>query len=129
MHLGLERTILKPLERDRATEARPKNWLIPVVLVILRENSSYGYQLTERLKELGFEKMNPGTLYRTLRQMENEGLCNSEWETSRGGPARRTYWITVAGEGHLDSWAKGCKRYQQVLDVFFQIYKGAPPSY
>ena len=129
MHLGLERTILKPLERDRATEARPKNWLIPVVLVILRENSSYGYQLTERLKDFGFEKMNPGTLYRTLRQMENEGLCKSEWETSRGGPARRMYWITVAGKGHLDSWAKGCKRYQQVLDVFFQIYKGAPPSY
>jgi len=100
-----------------------------VVLVILREKSAYGYQLIERLKEFGFEKMNPGTLYRTLRQMENEGLCNSEWETSSGGPARRMYWITVAGEGHLDSWAKGCKRYQQVLDVFFQIYKGAPPSY
>ena len=66
--------MLKPAERDRAIKARPKSWMTPVVLVILREESSYGYELAERLKEFGFETMNPGTLYRTLRQMENEGF-------------------------------------------------------
>jgi PadR family transcriptional regulator len=51
-------------------EVRPKNWLTPVALVILREESSYGYELMERLEEFGFEQIRAGTLYRTLRQME-----------------------------------------------------------
>ena len=103
-------------------KVRPRNWLTPVALVILREESSYGYELMERLEEFGFAEINPGTLYRTLRQMENEGLCESEWETSEGGPARRMYAITDAGESYLAAWAERCKAYQNVMDCFFQAY-------
>jgi PadR family transcriptional regulator len=103
-------------------KVRPTNWLTPVALVILREESSYGYELMERLEEFGFAEINPGTLYKTLRQMENEGLCESEWETSEGGPARRMYAITDAGESYLAAWAEGCKAYQNVMDCFYRAY-------
>jgi PadR family transcriptional regulator PadR len=64
---------------DPKIEARPRNWLIPLVLVTLREQSSYGYELMERpTTAFGFEQVNPGTIYRTLRQMDNDGLCKSE---------------------------------------------------
>jgi len=56
---------------------RPRNWLMAAALVTLHEESSYGYELMERLVECGFGEINPGTLYRTLRQMEGEGLCKS----------------------------------------------------
>ena len=48
----------------RGTEAccRPRNWLVPVILVTLQEWDSYGYELMERLAAFGFEAMNPGTL-------------------------------------------------------------------
>ncbi len=61
-----------------------------VVLVWLREeNYSYSYEIMERLaEEFGFEQINSGSVYRTLRQMENEGLCKYEWESSEGGLAR-----------------------------------------
>jgi PadR family transcriptional regulator, regulatory protein PadR len=97
---------------------RPRNWLVPVALVTLREKSSHGYELMERIEEFGFEEINPGTVYRTLRQMENEGLCNSEWETSGMGPACRVYSVTDSGAARLDSWAQACERYQRVLDAF-----------
>ena len=74
---------------------------MPVVLLFLQQSDSYGYELMERTAQFGFETMNPGTLYRTLRQMEKDGLCESEWETSRDGPARRVYSITEAGEVYL----------------------------
>lgn len=90
--------------------------------MLLREESSYGYDLMERLEEFGFEEINSGTLYRALRQMEKEGLCESEWETSKGGPARRRYSVTEVGEEYLAAWAEGCKKYQQVLDYFHQAY-------
>ena len=52
-------------------------------------------------RSLGFETMNPGTMYRALRQMEKDGVVESSWETSRGGAARRMYAITDAGEAYL----------------------------
>src|SRR3954452_17458841 len=84
-------------------EVRPRNWLVPVLLLTLRECTSYGYKLMQQAAAFGFGAMNPGTLYRTLRHMEKDGLCESTWDTSNGGgPARRVYAIIDAGEAYLD---------------------------
>ena len=97
--------------------------MTPVALVVLHEESSYGYELMERLAtEFDFEQINAGTLYRTLRQMEKEGLCESEWETSKGGPARRMYYITEAGQAYLDAWVEAAKEYRWVIDALSQAY-------
>jgi PadR family transcriptional regulator PadR len=70
------------LAAEQNIAVRPRNWLTPVALVLLREESSYGYELMERLAtDFDFEHINAGALYRTLRQMEKEGLCESEWDT------------------------------------------------
>ena len=110
----------------RSVEARPRNWLVPVILLSLREWNSYGYELMERASTFGFEAMNPGTLYRTLRQMEKDGIVESSWETSKGGPARRMYTITDAGKSYLDFWARSLEQYQQTMDTFFRLYTGRP---
>lgn len=101
---------------------RPTNWVMPVALVRLREESSYGYELIERLAEFGFDDLNPGTVYRALRRMEREELCQSEWETIRSGPARRMYSVTEKGLAYLDTWAQACEQYQEVLDAFTNAY-------
>ena len=108
---------------EQKIEAPPRNWLTPVTLVLLREERSYGYELMERLEEeFGFEQIRAGTLYRTLRRTEQEGLCMSEWETPRGAPARRMYSITEDGEEYLAAWAEACKQYQNVMDSFYRAY-------
>ena len=102
---------------------RPRNWLTPVALVLLREESSYGYELMERLAaDFDFENINAGTLYRTLRQMEKEGLCESEWEFSEGSPPRRVYSIREDGQTYLDAWVEACKEYRQVMDALSRAY-------
>jgi poly-beta-hydroxybutyrate-responsive repressor len=111
-------------EEKHGVEVRPRNWLVPVVLVMLREWNSYGYELMERAAAFGFEAMNPGTLYRTLRQMEENGVVKSKWETSNGGPARRVYSITEAGEAYLDFWVESLEQYRQVMDTFFRLHAG-----
>ena len=110
---------------DNGIEAWPKNWLVPVTLVLIRQWNSYGYELMNRTVELGFETINPGTVYRTLRKMESEGLCESKWETSYGGPARRMYSITDAGGAYLDLWVKSLEQYQQTMDAFLLAYKSS----
>ena len=80
------------------TEGRPRNWLVLVMLLSLWRGNSYGYELIKWAAAFGFQTMNPGSMYRTLRQMENERLCNSEWQTtSKGEPLRQMYSVTDAG--------------------------------
>jgi PadR family transcriptional regulator, regulatory protein PadR len=106
-------------------EVRPRTWLVPVILLSLRECSSYGYELMERASAFGFEAVNPGTLYRTLRQMEKDGLCESEWDTNNGGgPARRMYSINDTGEEYLGFWAESLDQYRQKMDAFLRLYTG-----
>ena len=109
-------------------EARPRKWVTPLILVLLKEESSYGYEIMKRLdEEFGFEQINPGSVYRTLRQMEKEELCESVWETAEGGPARRMYSITDKGEAYLEAWAEACKQYQQVMESFSRVYRNRTP--
>lgn len=106
----------------------PKNWLTAVLLLLLREWSSYGYDLMEKAAAFGFAALNPGTLYRVLRQMEKEGLVSSGWDTSGQGPARRIYSITEAGEAYLKLWAGSLEQYRRTMDSFFRLYTGRPMS-
>jgi PadR family transcriptional regulator, regulatory protein PadR len=121
-----ERTPEAQSPKSPEVEARPRNWLIPVMLLTLREWNSYGYELIEKSASFGFEAMHPGTMYRTLRQMEKNGHVKSEWETTKGGPARRMYTITDAGKAYLDFWAQALEQYQRNVDVFFRLYTGKP---
>ena len=114
--------LLPAPQKIQKIEARPKNWLTPVALVILRAERSHGYELMKRVTKFGFEEINPGTLYRTLKQLAKEGFCKSEWDTSESGPPRRVYSITDLGEEYLAAWAEGCKQYQNIMDCFYRAY-------
>lgn len=128
MHIG---AIMAEVNRENesqagANESWSKNWLVPILLLMLREWSSYGYELMERVATFGLAAMNPGTFYRTLRQMEKEGMVRSSWDTSETGPARRMYSITEAGETYLKYWADSLNQYQKLMDTFFRLYTGRP---
>jgi PadR family transcriptional regulator PadR len=114
------------VSRNVQPAARPRNWLVPVMLLSLQQWNSYGYELMERAAAFGFETMNPGTIYRTLRHMEKNGSVKSKWETSGAGPARRMYSITDAGEAYLALWASSLEHYQQTMDAFFRLYRNTP---
>ena len=111
---------------NEANEAWSRNWLVPILLLMLRQWSSYGYELMEKMSTFGLAAMNPGTFYRTLRQMEKDGMVSSSWDTSEGGPARRVYSITDAGEAYLNYWAQSLNHYQRMMDTFFRLYTGQP---
>jgi PadR family transcriptional regulator PadR len=104
--------------------------LTPVTLVLLKEDDSYGYELMEQIEEeFGFEQINAGSVYRTLRQMEKEGLCSSQWDDrpEENGPPRRMYAITEAGEAYLAAWAEACAKYHRLMDQFARVYGRRSP--
>jgi len=106
---------------DRRGERFLEAWL----LLLLKSGPSHGYQLVERLGQLlgggGFP--DPGTVYRNLRRMEEEGLVSSSWDLQDSGPPRRLYRLTEQGEELLHVWAANVEDYRSRLDRFLSIYR------
>ena len=100
----------------------PKNFLRPCLLLLLREQPAHGYELLERLRALGFDRDDPGRLYRALRALEGEGLVRSSWERSESGPDRRTYELTRPGMEHLHESAAALEATRGLLDLFLSRY-------
>lgn len=111
----------KPKRKSPSVGA-PKNFLIPIMLLHLREWNTHGYELMEKITKFGVESLDHGNFYRLLRQLEKDNLVTSVWDTSSGGPAKRIYSITEAGEQYLDKWANSLSEYQKLLNQFFNLY-------
>ena len=100
--------------------------LVPYVLLSISLQRAHGYVIEEYLKSLGFYGIEMSTLYRTLRQLEKDGLLYSDWEPGPTGPARRVYSLTEAGRSWLDAWADVLEAYRGMIDRFFGLYAGEP---
>jgi PadR family transcriptional regulator, regulatory protein PadR len=109
-------------------QVRPTNLLMPLILISLQQWNSYGYELMQKTAAFWQDAINPGTLYRTLRQMEKNGDVASTWETTKAGPARRMYSITEAGEAYLELWMASLRQSQRNMDAFLQLYHRLPPA-
>jgi PadR family transcriptional regulator, regulatory protein PadR len=111
------------MKDHRPLSVRPTNLLMPLFLMSLRQWNSYGYELMEKTAAFWEEALNPGTVYRTLRQMEKNGDIESTWETSENGPARRMYSITHAGVEYLDLWIASLEQCHRNIDAFLRLYR------
>ena len=104
--------------------ARVERFVEPSLLLLLRERPLHGYELLERLPELGVEgRVDIGNLYRLLRALEDEGLVSSEWSAGEPGPGRRTYELTDEGRRLLDRWAEALGRAQGTISSFLERYQ------
>jgi len=106
------------IDTDLARVVLPKNFLRPCLLLLLQESPAHGYELRERLRPLGFNRDDPGRLYRALRALEEAELVRSAWHSSAGGPDRRTYELTSAGEERLHEAVVELQAMHAVLDRF-----------
>src|SRR3954464_1146260 len=102
----------------------PRDMLVPYVLLAISVQRAHGYLIEEYLRGMGFWGLEMSTLYRTLRQLESDGLLLSDWQSGPSGPARRVYTLTDAGRSWLDNWAGALDAYRGMIDRFFGLYKG-----
>jgi PadR family transcriptional regulator, regulatory protein PadR len=106
----------------RCDGGQPKNFARPCLLLLLAEASAHGYELIERLRPFGFELGDPASIYKSLRQLEAEGLVTSSWELSTRGPARRVYALTSDGRDLLESWALTLEHNRAILGHFLERF-------
>ena len=89
-------------------------WLALWVLLMVAHGPVHGYEIMNRLKGMGIP-LNPGSLYRTLRGLEAQGMVESQWFMA-GGPARRLYRITPRGVAHLKELKGILQEQKRVLE-------------
>ncbi len=93
----------------------------PAVLYLLGKGAAaHGYDLLDEVNNLGLTEtqVDPGAIYRTLRQLEAEGAVVSAWDTSGAGPARRNYELTEIGRARLASWIRVIARRAEAMQRF-----------
>ena len=95
-----------------------------LVLRILYESPSHGYQIMDELQKITAEKYipEPGVVYTMLRRMDERGLVTSEWERKEAGADRRVYTITEMGVKTLREGLQMVKTRRQLMDTLVQFY-------
>ncbi len=75
-----------------------KGTLKTIVLKMLSDKKMYGYEITQKVKELTLDKIQitEGALYPTLHALESEGLVTTETEYI-GKRVRKYYSLSPAG--------------------------------
>lgn len=82
-----------------------------MILYLLLENPSYGYEISKQIKKLTDEKyvIKETTLYSAFTRMENNGYVEFFSQDAENGKRRTYYRIT----------AKGKEYYQEKCDEWF----------
>jgi DNA-binding PadR family transcriptional regulator len=80
-------------------DPEPLRPVVFAILVALNEESRHGYSVmkvvNERMKRRAV--LGPGTLYRTLKELRDDGLIEYAPAPRAADPRRRYYTITVKG--------------------------------
>ena len=81
-----------------------------LILLFLRKERLYGYQLTALLTDLMNHRIlfKENAIYTALKQLHKKGFVTCEWRKSEKGPKRKYYTITDSGK--------------QILEVFTENY-------
>ena len=95
-----------------------------LILRILHEKPTHGYQIMEELERITSEKYipEPGAIYTMLRRMEERGLAVSNWEKKESGLDRRVYTLTEAGVKVLQEGLEMVKKRRQLMNSLVQFY-------
>ncbi len=67
-----------------------KGVLSLLLLHVLAERESYGYEVVHRLREIGLSDIAAGTVYPALSRLEREQRLTARLVASSEGPARKT---------------------------------------
>jgi PadR family transcriptional regulator PadR len=113
---------MKPIHQPGSKKT--ERYIQPSILLALKTKPSYGYELIQEISQFGFieGQFPPGMIYRHLRELEENGLVVSEWETQGAGPAKRVYQLTAEGLEVLEFWIGYMKKQAERLLKFVEMY-------
>jgi PadR family transcriptional regulator PadR len=94
------------------------------LLALLRDGEAYGYELGRQLEQHGLGPVPGGSLYPALLRLEKLGHIRAEWRPGEGGPGRKYYILTPAGNAALESDLAAWRAFARHVDSVTQETAG-----
>ena len=102
-----------------------KGVLSLLLLRLLAERESYGYELVQRLHQVGLSAISDGTVYPALARLEREARVSARLVSSRSGPARKYYRPTKTGYAAL---TVGTASWLSLAEAVSPVLSGPVPA-
>ena len=99
----------------------------PLILSILSEGESYGYEIIQKVRQLSEEQLHwtDGMLYPVLHRLEREGLIEADWKEAKTGRERKYYRLTSDGRRFLK---RERQQWLTVHNTLCKIWRMKPAS-
>ncbi|MDP2114362.1 MAG: PadR family transcriptional regulator [Bacteroidota bacterium] len=93
----------------------------PIILSVLKNGDSYGYEIVQRVKELtnGEIKWQEASIYPVLKKLEGAGMIKSYWKVQEGERPRKYYTILADGKEQLE---QNMHEWQLVHSIFGRLW-------
>lgn len=90
-----------------------------LVLLVLRDKPSYGYQIVQDIRARSAEAFDfpEGTIYPLLYGLEADGSIKGEWKPGSGDRKRKVYRLTPAGRKELERRVAAWEKYANGMKV------------
>ena len=103
-------------------KAAPRHFLYPALLLLLAEEPRHGYCLVGSLLRLGFGPFDRPSVYRSLANLEADGLLHSWSALPTAGSTRHVYGVTEDGFAALAGWMAVVDEEQSLLSDILKRY-------
>jgi PadR family transcriptional regulator PadR len=94
------------------------------ILKVIAAETTYGYEIMEKLVRHGFDDVREGTIYPLLVRLEKKELIASEVRPSPLGPSRKYYSLTPEGRKLLDSFAACWEDISKAVKNIMELEEG-----
>jgi PadR family transcriptional regulator, regulatory protein PadR len=101
-------------EKDSRRSQLLRGVLDICLLAVMSEGPAYGYEMTKRLRARGLSTVGEGSIHPLLGRLERDGLVETYRAASNGGPPRKYYSLSPAGEQALET---GRREWQMARDA------------
>jgi PadR family transcriptional regulator PadR len=86
------------------------------LLAVMQDGPAYGYEMTRRLRARGLSIVGEGSIYPLLGRLERDGLVETYRAASDGGPPRKYYRASSAGEQALETGVEEWRAARDAVD-------------
>jgi PadR family transcriptional regulator, regulatory protein PadR len=91
------------------------------LLAVMQEGPAYGYEMTKRLRARGLSIVGEGSIYPLLGRLERDGLVATHRAASNGGPPRKYYQASPAGQTTLTAGVAEWRAARDAIDAILGL--------
>jgi len=94
-----------------------------LILKTLAVEPLHGFGITIRIEQMskGVFRVNPGTLFPSLKRLERDGLIASDWRTTENNRRAKYYTLTAGGRRQLkeerSAWGRQVAAIARILEA------------